>query len=321
MRILLALDGSPSSDTACELVGSLAWPEGSVIDVTGVVEPVADVLTPLVVSAPAVRPLERQTSHELKRILDQAVASLEKPTLAVRRRILVGRPGTRIVDAATDTRAELVVVGSRGRGPLRSMLLGSVSAEVVDHAPCPVLVVRGPIAGPILVAVDGSPSAQAAVTYLSANRIFAPHAVEVLCVAPGSDLPGVYSAVGISDLAADSFATRLGENRERAEAVAAAAAQRLGAGGHRARWSVSMGNAAHEIIEAAGAFGSGLIVMGSRGHTGLARIVLGSVARNVLLHSLTSVLIVREPIRAPSAELVRHPDGQLVAQTTTAGAG
>jgi nucleotide-binding universal stress UspA family protein len=320
MRVLLALDGSPSSDAACELVGSLAWPEGSVIEVIGVVEPVAEVLAPLVVSAPVVTPLERQTSHELKRLLDQAVASLEKPTLAVRRRILVGRPGTRIVDAATDTRAELVVVGSRGRGPLTSMLLGSVSAEVVDHAPCPVLVVRGPIAGSILVAVDGSPSAQAAVTYLSANRIFAAYPVEVMCVAPGNDLPGVYSAVGISDLAADSFARRLGENRERAEAVAAGAAQRLGAGGYRARWSVSMGNAAHEIIEAAKSFGSGLVVMGSRGHTGLARIVLGSVARNVLLHSSTSVLIVREPIRAPSAEPVGRIDGRPVAQATAAGA-
>lgn len=319
MRVLLALDGSPSSDAACQLVESLAWPEGTVIQIIGVAEPVAELLAPLVVSAPTVGSLDRQTSDELERILDEAVASLEKPTLAVRRAVLVGRPATLIVDAAADLRAELVVVGSRGRGPLTSMLLGSVSAEVVDHAPCPVLVVRRPVAEAILVAVDGSPSAQAAVTYLAANRILAGRPIEVLSVAPASDLPGTSPLAVISDLAFESFEQRRREVREHAEAIAASATEKLRDDGYHARWSVSNGNAAHEIIEAAESFGSGLIVMGSRGHTGLHRIMLGSVARNVLLHTSASVLIVREPIRVRVPERVTGAEPQPVNPSATAG--
>jgi nucleotide-binding universal stress UspA family protein len=297
MRVLLALDGSPSSDAACQLAGSLAWPEGTVIQVVAVAEPAVELIAPLLVSAPAIGSLDRQTHDDLERILDRAVASLEKPSLVAHRTVLVGRPATLIVDAARDFGAELVVVGSRGHGPLSSMLLGSVSAEVVDHAPCPVLVVRRPVADSILVAVDGSASALAAVTYLTSNRIFAGRTVEVLAVATSAALPGASTLGIVSDLAIESFEQRRREDRDRAEAIAAGAAEKLRDDGYHARSSISNGNAAHEIIEAAESFGSGLIVMGSRGHTGLARIVLGSVARNVLLHTAASVLIVHEPIR------------------------
>jgi nucleotide-binding universal stress UspA family protein len=305
MRVLLALDGSSSSDAARQLVGSLAWPEGSIIHIIGVADSVGEIRTPSGASAPAVESVDRQAGAEFEQILDEAVASLEKPTLAVDRTILAGRPATLIVDAATDLRSELVVLGSRGRGPLRSMLLGSVSAEVVDHAPCPVLVVRRPEAETVLVAVDGSPSAKSAVAFLAANRILAERPIEVLSVAQESDLSAVSPLGAISDLAHESVQQQRREDREHAEAIAAGAAEMLRDDGYHARWSVSSGNVAHEIIEAAESFGSGLIVMGSRGHTGLARIVLGSVARNVLLHTPASVLIVREPIRVRAPERVR----------------
>lgn len=306
MRVLLALDGSPSSDAACQLVGSLTWPEGSVIEAIGVVEPVTEVLAPLVVPAP-VGSVDRETSREIEAILDGAVALLAKPTLIVRRTVLVGRPGTLIVDTARDLRAELVVVGSRGRGPLTSMLLGSVSAEVVDHAPCPVMVVRRPVVEALLVAVDGSPSAHAAVTYLAANRIFAGHPVEVLSVAPGNALAGAFPLATVADVTSEPVDEERLELRRRAEAVAASAAQELRHDGYHARWSISAGNPAHEIIEAAASFGSGLVVMGSRGRTGLTRLVLGSVARNVLLHTTASVLIVREPVRVRSEAAAEEP--------------
>ena len=289
MRVLLAVDGSPSSDAACQLVASISWPEGSVIQIVGVVPGASDEQAPSDGSATATKSIGGR-SETLARVLDGAVASLQKPTLIVRKTILAGRPGTLIVDAAVRCRAELLVVGSRGLGPLKAMLLGSVSAEVVDHASCPVLVVRGPTIGHILLAVDGSASATAAVAFLSGVGFMARDAVEVLTVVAAEPV--------LPPLPPESA------SRGRAAATAAAAAESLRSSGVPARWSISKGNPAHEIIEAARTDGSDLIVLGSRGHTGLTRIVLGSVARNVLLHSDVSVLIVHEPLRARSAERV-----------------
>ena len=320
MRILLALDGSSSSDAACQLVQSLALPSGSVIQVVAVAEPAAELLAPLVVSAPTVGSYDQQTSDELEVVLDGAVAALGRPTLALERAVLHGRPATLIVERAAEFRAELVVIGSRGRGPLTSMLLGSVSAEVVDHAPCPVLVVRRPVAESVLVAVDGSPSAQSAITYLIANRILSGRPFEVLTVAAGSDRPDSSPLGVFSDVTFDAFEEGRRDERRHAEAIAAGAAQRLGDEGYRARWSISTGNAAHEIIEAARCFNTGLIVMGSRGHTGLTRILLGSVARNVLLHTSASVLIVREPIRTRWPERSKHAEEAPTRQPVGAGA-
>jgi nucleotide-binding universal stress UspA family protein len=59
---------------------------------------------------------------------------------AAEQRIVVGAPGPAICDAATETAAAVVVIGSRGRGGLKRAVLGSVSDHVVRHAPCPVLV-------------------------------------------------------------------------------------------------------------------------------------------------------------------------------------
>ena len=67
-----------------------------------------------------------------------------------------------VVDHARSLPADLVVVGSRGHGTIESMMLGSVSAEVVDHAHAPVLVTRSRQAKRIVLAWDGSPSASRA---------------------------------------------------------------------------------------------------------------------------------------------------------------
>ena len=292
MRALLALDGSPSSRAASELAATLAWPSGSIIDVVGVV---------------ATSTEAGPTRQQLEEMLDDAAAALTGESRVVRRTTLVGRSGSVLIELAADLRAELVIVGSRGRGPLRSMLLGSVSAEVVDHAPCPVLVVRQAAADSLLVAVDGSPSADGAVGYLIANRILAGRPIEVLSVAPGPDLPIMLPLSEGADRPLEPAEGRLVEDRWRAEATAANVARRLDESGYTARWSIGTGDAAHEIIKAAENFDTGLIVMGSRGHTGLTRLLLGSVARNVLLHTAASVLVVREPLREAVPEAVKVP--------------
>jgi nucleotide-binding universal stress UspA family protein len=319
MRVLLAIDGSVTSISACQLVGSLTWPEGTIIEVVAAAhEPPADALGAVGM------PLAGATSGTdadpfLETALDDAAEMLRRPDLIVCRSLLAGRPASVIVDRAGASRAELVVVGSRGLGPLKSMLLGSVSAEVVDHAPCPVLVVRRPALGSVLLAVDGSASAGAAVTFVRGSHFLAGHPVEVLSVAPSATAPLPVPVANVFDAAFDADEARIAMDRERVALIAAESVEDLRAGGLHARWSISQGDPAHEIIEAARSFGSDLIVLGSRGHTGLARIFLGSVARNVLLHTRASVLIVREPLRARSPERVQETERLPVARVVVAG--
>ena len=61
--------------------------------------------------------------------------------MGAKRRVLLGFPGDRLADLADDEAAELIIVGSRGRGAVKSALLGSVSADVIGVARRPVLVV------------------------------------------------------------------------------------------------------------------------------------------------------------------------------------
>jgi nucleotide-binding universal stress UspA family protein len=92
----------------------------------------------------------------------------------------------------------------------------------------------------------------------------------------------------------------------------AAVASRLHTAGFTVTPLIRQGDAAHEIVAEAKAREAGLIVVGTRGQTGLQRLILGSVARNVLLHAPCSVLIVRPTL--PSTEHHAEPrDADLVA--------
>lgn len=65
----------------------------------------------------------------------------------VRTAVAAGKPADRVVRYAGEHGVDLVVMGTRGRGAVEQLLLGSVAAEVVRRAPCPVLTVREPAAG------------------------------------------------------------------------------------------------------------------------------------------------------------------------------
>jgi nucleotide-binding universal stress UspA family protein len=117
--------------------------------------------------------------------------------------------------------------------------------------------------------------------------------------------------VDLVETAARTAHVDVTEDRQQAELHAARASETLASSGFQVRWSIATGDPANEIIGAAHNLGCDLIVMGSRGLTGLDRLLLGSVARNVLLHAPTSVLIIREPVRErqtqPKSERVGRP--------------
>jgi nucleotide-binding universal stress UspA family protein len=303
MRVLLAIDGSESAGLAVDLVADIAWPTGSEIVVAEAVETGAGIFGGpwpglAIVSADQI---ETDLSAQAHRIVDQVRARLERPGLDVKAVVLRGRPATAIVDRARAMRADLIVVGSRGHGTIESMLLGSVSAEVVDHAPAPILVARGRGIGRIVLAWDGSSCATRAADLLRTWPIFAGSKVRVISVAD-VEFPWWtgFPEAGSPELMPTYVDAADASRRQHDELVRDMTAQ-LERSGFAAEADRRDGDAATEILAAATASRADLIVMGTRGRTGLTRLILGSVARNVLQHAKCSVLVVREgpPESAP----------------------
>lgn len=303
MKILLATDGSESAEIALELVHSIDWPSGSTIRVISVFEPAETALSGAWTPA-----LAQDVEHQAEDLLtsarattQHAVSYLQRAGLTVENEVFEGRPGTCIVEDAARFGADLIVVGSRGHGPIGSMLLGSVSAEVADHAPCPVLVARGPRLTRLILGADGSEYARAAEEWLERWPIFGQTAIEVTSVAPvGASWARGLALSAYSPSAAEyveSDRLQVADHQHLAEA----SAEHLRAAGLRAAAHVAEGDAAHELIRVAAADAADCIVIGTHGRTGLARLIMGSVARNVMLHARCSVLIVRQAQRGAAA--------------------
>jgi nucleotide-binding universal stress UspA family protein len=297
MRILLAVDGSRSSDRALDLVAALPALEGSRVRIVSVVPTIADPVgiawAPVFEREPA--PVDERALRTHREALDAAEREIRsaRSDLTIETILLRGRPASRIVDEACSMPADLVVVGHRGHGTWESILLGSVSAEVVDHAPCPVLVARDERIGPIILADDRSVHARAAEAFMTGWPLFGGLPVTVVTV----DEDGFAYTASVPPLvyseAMDAYAYGTAAQRRATEADCEATAMRLRQAGLQADAEVREGDPAHEIVLSARQHGAGLVVVGTRGQTGLRRLILGSVARKVLLHAPCSVLIVR----------------------------
>jgi nucleotide-binding universal stress UspA family protein len=187
MRVLLATDFSTQAQTARALVARLALPVDSSVRVVYAIEPMG-------VTAFASMPildLRGQTQRELRAELERFASPLRSPDRSVEVALPVGRAPEVIVAEAERFAADLIVIGNRGRGGISSMLLGSVSAEVIDRAPCPVLVARGETLTRILLAEEGSASAAIgakAIADLHLARTLPVHVVSV------TDFPFPYPA-------------------------------------------------------------------------------------------------------------------------------
>jgi nucleotide-binding universal stress UspA family protein len=145
--VTIAIDGSPDASAAFRFFSALPLSSTLTARLLGVVQPLGhypssapDVISPALSSA--LRQYEDGLREELQAPLAEAARVLGGRIARVDKRTPAGLPADVIVRDATD--ADLVVVGARGLGPLKRVLLGSVSENVLGHASCPVLVVRRP---------------------------------------------------------------------------------------------------------------------------------------------------------------------------------
>lgn len=142
MHVLIATDGSPSADRAVAEAARLLPLSGARVTVLSVDDVALDWPGPAAAVGAASMLVVRDAAA-IRADLDRAAAALAGTGATVETALREGDAATRILESARDLAADLVVVGSHGRGAMGRLLLGSVSTAVLHGFPGPVLVVSG----------------------------------------------------------------------------------------------------------------------------------------------------------------------------------
>jgi len=287
MRIVMGVDGSAAARTAGEFVASRTWPVGTRVTLVAAVESI--------LALGGVGPTHSDQVQAVA-VLDERAQALRRAGLAVETAVELGPASEVLMRHADAALADLIVVGSRGLGAAASAILGSVSAYLVDHATCPVLVVRSPSATRMLLASDGTRSSLDIPRVLAGwGPAFRGLPVEVVTVAPRERFITPWAAIN------DEADGELAEH----EAIAHEVADQLMELGWHAAATVRTGEPSRQIVEEGRQWHADLIVTGSRGIGTLRRLLGGSVAHDVLLHARSSILVVRGQVPAPIVEPAR----------------
>lgn len=137
--IVVGVDDSPSSKSALRWAIEEAGLRDTSLHVVSAWEfPFAKPASPDDDPLPGVPPLEETARVELTAAVAEAGGDPESDGVVVE--VVHGSPARVLLDAAAG--ADLLVLGTHGRGGISGLVLGSVSRQVIQHAPCPVVVVR-----------------------------------------------------------------------------------------------------------------------------------------------------------------------------------
>ena len=134
--ILVPMDGSKSSFKALTKAIFLAKKCNSSITTLYVLRTAFD--NPNLIYVP-------QTQNELKKVekfLDTAKNQVTKNSIKFKKEIVFGHEAKKVIDFAQKGKFDLIVIGARGRGTIKQMLLGSVSTAIVHSSKIPVLVIK-----------------------------------------------------------------------------------------------------------------------------------------------------------------------------------
>ncbi|MCY4612903.1 MAG: universal stress protein [Nitrospira sp.] len=287
MRMLLAIDGSiPVSQTVQPLTHLGPLDEVSIVHVLHLPN-LEYPLIPPELREEASKAIEGTLRADGERLLDQAVAALPQGVGQVHRIHEIGEPSRVILESAQSTQADLIVIGARGLGPIKEMLLGSVSHRVLLHAPCSTLVVRNPMPAlnHILIPVEGQEDAENILRFLYRLSFNQSVQITVMTVWPQPQLP-FPATLGQSKQLEERALEHAGEITERI-------VQELAQHNVTARAVVGMGEPAFAILEQAKALQPDLLIAGSHGRSGVSRFLMGSVSHTLVHRAPCPVLIVR----------------------------
>lgn len=265
-RLLLATDRSSFSEGAVREAINFAKRCSSWVYIMSVMEANPEYET---IGANIFEKEERETLEYLETVKTRAI----QEGISCHTILRQGKePYQLITDEAAEKNVDMIVIGRRGRSGLMKVLMGSVAAKVIGHAPCKVLVV--PRAARIecrniLVATDGSAHS----------------------IAAAAEAIGIARRCGSNILAVSTVHAE--EEFEEAKTNVGTVVEMAQKEGIPVEALTPAGRSHDVIVETAGGRGVDLIVMGTYGKTGLKRLLMGSSTEKVIGQANCAVLVVR----------------------------
>ena len=284
-RLLLSTDGSEFSEGAVRESVRLAKICSSKLFVLSVIEtnPEFEVLAPQIVEKE-----EKQARDLLEQVKSMAAKEGVECEIIARH---TESPFQAVIEESEKNKADMIIMGRRGRTGLRRLLMGSVTAKVIGHAACNVLVVPRLAEikyQKILVATDGSKYSLAAACEAMGIAKRCGAELFIISVVPtetASPFDIVHSEMQHEMIAQKEF--RDGEKNVN-DLLVIAKQEGVNVKGH-----IIHGRPYDVIVENAREEGVDLIVMGSHGRTGMERLLMGSVTERVVGNADCAVLVVK----------------------------
>jgi nucleotide-binding universal stress UspA family protein len=281
--VLIGIDGSGDSRAALRFGATLARAIGAKLHTLWAWQYPSDTVATIGrIALP-----DRDTADELFR--DQLARVVEQElgddAASVEMEVARGPAVTALRHRAKDGDIDMIVVGSRGLGGFRGLLLGSVSQQLTEHARCPVTVVRrdaislDPALRRIMVGHDGSAHAGEALRFAgelatrSGGEVLVAYAVPTSVVVDASDAAEAVSPHGLHETV-DAWCEPLRDV------------------GLEPKIVVLDGDPRTELLSAAHDHNADLLVVGTRGHRAVSRLLIGSVAASLIRHNDIPVTVI-----------------------------
>lgn len=291
MKIMIAIDATPSCQGVVQAAAARPWPSGSSFLLVTAIDPF------FFARAPA---LLDQAKNCARQHLEHTAEALQPAGWHATTEVILGNPRRAISLFARDWGADVVMVGSRDLSDTKRLFLGSTSQALLRRAPCSVEIVRtrdpkNPASSEkgmkLLLATDGSKFSTAAVRSIASRPWPEGTAVKVIS-APGlvlllRECP-YFEHHQVEELNAASM-------KESHQAVASAV-EMLSRSGLKVHTGVPLlhDTPSKILLDEAEKWRADMIVVGSHGRSGFDRFTMGSVSEAVALHAGCSVEVIRE---------------------------
>jgi nucleotide-binding universal stress UspA family protein len=296
-HVIVGFDGSKAAEQAVRVAPSLAGPAGSITVVHAYWIPAEFHLYEFF------EDLERDYIEAGHEIVGEARKLLEGSGVEAEYRAVAGRAAEVLCSIADEEQAEMIVVGSRGHGRLA---LGSVSYQVLAHAPCPVAVIRAEGSRTseheikeILVPVDGSAHSESALD--KAIDLATSNQARITLLSVISD--PIEQMLSTGGLKPDLEAACREMLKEHNDLLDDCAARATGAG-LACEKTLTHGSAGPAIVDQLSQRHYDLVVMGRRGRGAVRSLLLGSTSLYVSQQSPVPVLVARAKVGQDDDELL-----------------